>query len=290
VLDHGVALQPGDVTYVLANEVASLGAPGIGLQVADPRFIDAAHGDYGLTAASPAVDFAPAVAGDDYDLVAHRRDGDLDIVANNYGPRDLGALEREFVQPLVRNGTFDASLNVWSEVTAGASSWDASQNAAGPAGSGSLHVNLATAAPDVSARMQCIHLPGPGDYQLNGYGKSTGTAFNHGDEVKLFWEYRSAGSEACTGIPTRYGTLLLSTTGAWNRPATPAHIVVSDFEWTTDSSIAVYAVVDEGGGIGRPGSANPGGGDEPAGTSLVGWFDGVTLELNADVIFANGFD
>ncbi len=62
------------------------------------------------------------MAGDDYDLVEHRRDSDLGIFANNYGSRDLGALERAFVQPLVRNGTFDPSLNVWSEVTAGASS------------------------------------------------------------------------------------------------------------------------------------------------------------------------
>ncbi len=110
------------------------------------------------------------------------------------------------------------------------------------------------------------------------------------EEVKMFWECPSAGSEACTVIPTRYGTLLLAISGAWNHPATPAHIVVSDFEWTTDSSIAVYAVIDEGGGLCRAAGANPGGGYAPAGTSLVGWFNGVTLELNADVIFANGFD
>lgn len=294
VLTHSSPLQPGNVTYVLANEAASLQASGsIGLSVADPRFVDAAHSDYSLTIASPAVDYAPAVAGDDYDLVQHRRDLDIAIAPDNYGPRDLGAFEREFVQPLVRNSNFDANLYLWSDLAPGASSWDPSQNAAGPAGSGSMLVNLATTATNVSARVQCVHLPGPGDYVLNGYGKSTGNGLTPGDNVKLFWEYRSAGSEACTGSVTRSGSLLLANSSAWQRPVTGAHIVVSNFEWTTDSSVAIYSIVEEDGGIGgAPGGAgtNADVTDASAGSTLKGWFDGITLELNADVIFENGFE
>ncbi|MEO6076925.1 MAG: hypothetical protein ABIP56_08985, partial [Dokdonella sp.] len=222
---------------------------------------------------------APAAGGTD--MFSKSRDIDLDLVENYYGQRDLGALERQAVQPLVLNGTFDANVNIWPEVTVGASTWDGTQNAPGTPAGGALHV--LTTGTSISARKQCVHLPGPGTYTLNGWGKSTGSGpFTTGSYVRLGWEYRSAGSETCGGMVTSSGNLLLANTGTWRRPATPATIVVSNFAWTTDSSILVYLVVEDGPGSGIAPEA-------PTAT-LNGWFDGITLDVLSDRIFANGFD
>ncbi|MEO7757270.1 MAG: hypothetical protein ABIS07_11865, partial [Dokdonella sp.] len=296
-LSNSIVWQPGVttlhndgsapvVTDLLASESASLFGPGNARIVnANPRFIDASHGDYRPTAGSPAVDFAVGGAGT-HDLWDQMRGIDLDIVVNRYGSGDLGAYERQAVQPLVENGNFAANANIWQIVAANASSWDATQNAPGSVG-GSLHVNLATTATSITARVQCIHLPGAGDYALNGWGKSTGTApFNPGDNVGLGWELRFNGSESCTGNPDLTGAKVLATTSTWNRPSMPTHIVVTPAQWTRDTSIAVYLVVDEG-----PGSGGIDGvALVPDGGSKVGWFDDVTLTLNDDVIFKNGFD
>ncbi len=292
-IDTAIIWQPGklalhndgdtpQVLDVLSNNISTLiGSGSARLIQAEPRFVDPAHGDYSLTAASEAVDFAPAVDGDDRDMFGHRRDLDFALFYNEYGPRDLGALEREAEQPLVLNGTFDANVNIWPEVTVGASSWDGTQNAPGTPAGGALHV--LTTGTSISARKQCVHLPGPGTYTLNGWGKSTGSGpFTTGSYVRLGWEYRSAGSETCGGTVTASGNLLLANTGTWRRPATPATIVVSNFAWTTDSSILVYLVVEDGPGSGIAPEA-------PTAT-LNGWFDGITLDVLSDRIFANGFD
>ncbi|MEO7916660.1 MAG: hypothetical protein ABIR16_03370, partial [Dokdonella sp.] len=290
-IDDTIIWQPGKLALhndgsaphvldVLSNDISTLtGSGSARLAVAEPRFVDPAHSDFSLTAASPAVDFAPAMAGDDPDLIGHNRDVDLALVDNNYGPRDLGALERQTVQPLVLNSTFNANLNIWPEVTAGISTWDSTQNAPGTTAGGALHV--LTTGSSLSARKQCVHLPGPGTYTLNGWGKSTGT-FTPGSYVSLGWEYRSAGSETCTGTVTTSGKLLLATSSTWNRPATPATINVSNFAWTTDSSILVYLIVEDGPGSGVAPEA-------PTAT-LNGWFDAITLDVLSDRIFANQFD
>src|SRR5690606_26577449 len=121
------------------SEVASLNA-GPEAIASDPRFIDPARSDYQLRAASPAVDYATTVPSDPDDLLNRPRDRDLAVVADVRGPRDLGAYERFDVLPLVLNGTFDADSNLWPPTTAGVSSWDSTQNAAGPSGSGAIKV------------------------------------------------------------------------------------------------------------------------------------------------------
>ncbi|MEO8460014.1 MAG: hypothetical protein ABI451_05755, partial [Dokdonella sp.] len=189
---------------------------------------------------------------------------------------DIGAIERQTLQPLVLNSSFDANVNIWPEVTVGASTWDSTQNAAGPTGSGALHVSVTSSS--VTARKQCVHLPGPAIYALNGWGKSTGT-ITPGSYVRLGWEYRSAGSETCTGPVTASGSLLLATNGTWRKPTTAAAIEASNFAWTTDSSVLVYLVVEDGGGIG--------GQPEAPTANLNAWFDGI--EVLNDRIFANGF-
>ena len=136
---------------------------------------------------------------------------------------------------------------------------------------------------------QCIHLPGPGDYSLNGSGKvaSGGNLPSGSHYATVGWELRLAGSETCTGNPDLYGDKVVASTGNnWNRPATSAHIVVTEQQWTPDTSVLVYLKINEGGGIG--------GINAPTDSSLKeGWIDHVTLAVEepaSDRIFFDGFD
>ncbi|HJT97154.1 MAG TPA: hypothetical protein VJ696_02480, partial [Rhodanobacteraceae bacterium] len=247
--------------------------------VQDPRFVDPEHGDYSLRAGSPAVDYTSSVAGDDKDLDSNARDVDLPIVEGFHGLRDLGAIERQRLQPLVLNSDFDADLRLWSTANADVTTWDPSKNVTGAAGSGSAHIMLpdAVTGTRVGGVVQCVHLPGPGVYALNGWGRGTGTMVTAGDIAELYWEYRKSGEEGCTnGPPDAFGTLTLSNSPNWSRAANPALIQVTEQDWTYTSSIAVTLVAQENGPSGAPTNA---------------WFDGVTLETDSDdVIFADDFD
>lgn len=264
--------------YVIASERGSLdGGQTPHVQVRPPRFVDPARGDYTLRAASPAVDYAPASGIADLDALTHPRDADLPFVANWNGPRDVGAFERQSLLPLVLNGNFDTDLNLWNEIVPGAS-WTADQNAAGAPGSGSLAVSIASPPqPRVTVRGQCIHLPGPGRYLLNGWGRSGGNIATR-DSVLLRWELRRDGDEGCTaGPPDASGDHHLASSGSWVRPANPARIELAPAEWTHESSLNVQLVVVDN-GITFPGSA-------------TGWFDGITLEVESgDIIFQDDFE
>jgi predicted outer membrane repeat protein len=244
----------------------------------DPRFVDPAHGDYSLRAGSPAVDRTTSVAGDSVDLYSNPRDVELPMTFN-FGVRDLGAIERQTLQPLVLNSDFDADLRLWNTAIAGSTSWDATRNATGAPGSGSAHVTAPSAVTgtQIGGIVQCVHLPGPGTYALNGWGHGTGTMFTAGDIAELYWEYRKSGGENCTGgAPNATGTQVLSNSNSWSRPATPAYIQVTAQDWTYTSSIAVTLVAVENGASGAPTNA---------------WFDGVTLGIEGeDTIFAGSFE
>ena len=268
------------IAQVMASETASLGA---GASALSPRLVDPDRGDVHLRAASPAIDFAPAIIGDDVDADGMSRDRRLQPVPRNDGfVRDIGAFERQNIAPLVLNGNFDVDLNLWTPVSAGTSSRDTAQNAAGAAGSGSTRVSLANTfvGQSVSGLVQCVHLPGPGTYTLNGWGRGTGNMTVAGDIAQLYWEYRRSGGEACTqGIADTSGYLFLSNQASWRRPANPLVIEISAAEWTTTSSVAVTMVVFENSVSGPPRTA-------------TGWFDGITLEWidPNDRIFEDGFE
>lgn len=269
-----------NVAQVIASEGASLGA---GASVRSPRLVDPERGDVRLRAASPAIDFAPALVGDDVDVTGLLRDRRLPPIPRNDGfVRDIGAHERQSLAPLLLNGDFDADLNLWTPATAGTASHDTTQNASGESGSGSTRVSLANTGLGqvVLGLTQCVHLPGPGTYTLNGWGRGTGNLTVAGDIAQLHWELRSAGGDACTdGLPIDSGYLFLSSQASWRRPANPVEIVVPATQWTPGSSITVTQMVTENSVAGPPRTA-------------TAWFDGIVLEWidPYDRIFRNGFD
>jgi len=79
---------------LVANDFGMLGAAADRV-VADPAFENVAGGNYRLSATSPALDFAPAHAGD-ATLDNGARVIDLPAVTNLFGPQDLGAFERSY--------------------------------------------------------------------------------------------------------------------------------------------------------------------------------------------------
>jgi len=90
------------VVNVLTND-NTLTPLGTGVVVGNPLFVDMAHGNYHLVAtqlgntivASPAIDFAPPVAGDDRDIAGNPHDQDVAAIADRFGVRDLGAYEMQ---------------------------------------------------------------------------------------------------------------------------------------------------------------------------------------------------
>jgi predicted outer membrane repeat protein len=104
-LYRSIIAQPGRLTlgtsgagttrigeYVLSNDISTL--PGFaGSTQGTPLFADAAAGNYRLLATSPGVDYAPVVGG--LDLDRQPRDVDLSAILDAFGPRDIGAYERQ---------------------------------------------------------------------------------------------------------------------------------------------------------------------------------------------------
>ena len=92
VLDFVGDAANRSINYVIANETASL--PGAQHTQGNTLvYVDAANGDYHLAPNSPGVDYAPTQNGSDLD--GNPRDVELAQVPNLYGPRDIGAYERQ---------------------------------------------------------------------------------------------------------------------------------------------------------------------------------------------------
>ena len=103
-LDHSGAASDLTVAYVLSNDISTF-PPVNPLYISgDPLFVG--NGDYhlqayvqnGLVTASHAIDYAPLVPGNDFDLDGRPRDQNVGQVQDVYGYRDLGAYE---MQPIV---------------------------------------------------------------------------------------------------------------------------------------------------------------------------------------------
>ncbi len=94
-----------NVSYVLSNDATTFPSSSNIVQ-GDPLFVNVASANYhlqayvqnGVVTASPAIDFALPITGDDRDLDGLPFDQDVPQVANRFGVRDLGAYE---MQPIV---------------------------------------------------------------------------------------------------------------------------------------------------------------------------------------------
>ncbi len=99
IYQPGVPSFTGDKSQVTASYVISDSASvlpvGIGVISAEPAFVNPAGGDYHLRPESIGVDYAPADGSSDLDRLP--RDVDLGPVPNVYGPRDVGAFERQYL-------------------------------------------------------------------------------------------------------------------------------------------------------------------------------------------------
>ena len=282
----GIVSLAGDrtplVEWVLASEAESLGGGPEAIAIPSPRFIDPERGDYRLRAASPAIDVAPPVTGDDRDAYGAPRDQDLPAVPtlDPSRVRDIGAFERSVLQPLVLNGDFAGDTNLWILPVGHAGNFQVNNAPGSTPGTGSAQVAGGGGGDRLLGYVQCIHLPGPGTYALNGWARTEGDP-QLANPTALLWELRLDGGEGCIdGAITRGGTLPFptqATLDAWTPASAPSLVTVSESEWNHNSSLTVIMAVYP----------------NASGSSYNGLFDGITLEWSADgsdVIFADGFD
>ena len=274
-----LSLQSGglrDMSNVVTSEKFSLDGGSVASVIeADPRFIDSAHGDYHLQAASPAVDFSST--GGASDLDRRPRGVELPQVPNRYGAGDLGAYERQTLLPLVLNKDFDTDLRLWSIVTPGSATWNSGNAPSSSGGSVFVSVSPPMVGSDVVGLVQCIHIPGPANYQLSGFGYGVGFGLQR-DSVRLHWKFRSnPGGEACNGPVNAEGNLFLPNSSTWGTPAVPAIFASPANQWTRSSSVEISLIVHEN-GVTTVGAT-------------AGHFDNIVLQpLVDDTIFVDGFD
>ncbi len=281
--DRSLVAQPGKLTlaaspgtrnmeYVLTNDPSLSGGA---LYLGDPRFIDPDNGDYHLRAGSFAVDYAPQNGGIDLEGLAHTTDMPFGGLSGRTA--DVGAYERPALQPLVLNSDFNANLAFWTGLSE--SFWDGTTNASGPTGSGSVRIPPVSNPEQIDTtyvvgRSQCVHLPGPGIYRLNGWGKVTSTMFEI-NSAMLRWElrYSATGLNCEGGVYNLTGSHVLASANTWNHPSNAAFINVPQGTWTRFTTLTIK--LDTAGNQMPP----------------VGWFDGITLDIEgSDVIFKNGFE
>jgi hypothetical protein len=259
---------------VLSNDITHM--PTGGGIVRAPRFIDPANGNYRLRAGAWGVDsalFDPS--GFLYPMQRETLDGgahtvDLPGVGSDGQNRfaDMGAYERPAISPLVLNSDFDTGLNLWDEVGLD-TTWSNTQNASGPAGSGSMRID------GNPGSTQCITLPAPGTYRLNGWGRVPPATLGQNRAV-LRWQLRfEGGTLGCReGTVTGSGVHDLATNLTWTRPQQAAEIIVPPGDFRRGSTSITI----------QPDSIGA------AGALPNAWFDGITLELDTVELFSDGFE
>ncbi|MEP6881704.1 MAG: hypothetical protein ABI866_06910, partial [Dokdonella sp.] len=263
-----------DVDDVIASDIASL-PNSASIIYADPRFVDPAHNDYHLQAASPAVDFSGVLDTTGIDGVLHNKD--MALVANRYGAGDLGAYELPSIGNLVLNPTFVRDLRIWLPVNAGVSAWNAT--GAGNPGGVTISKTPVPAGGEVIGLTQCVHIPGPGTYVLDGlaHGSAAPNNFKR-DHPILRWRLRpNPGSENCSGTVSASADIGFPNGSDFAPANRHSDILVTPAMWTRFTSIEISLVVQEGDTV-------------PSGTTSAS-FDDISLRvLDTDVIFANGFE
>jgi hypothetical protein len=104
-------------SYVLSDSVDTL-PKNTTVIAGDPLFLNPANDDFHLSAyvttgvitRSPAIDFAPAIGGNDLD--GNPYDQDVNILPNTFGPRDLGAYEMQPINDRIFGDAFGDRLSL----------------------------------------------------------------------------------------------------------------------------------------------------------------------------------
>lgn len=252
--------------------------PNVTAVATGPRFVDAARGDYRLQAASAAVDFAPAGDAEETDVDGVPRDRDLVPKPDRLGIRDLGAYERQDLEPLVLNADFVDDFHPWQVVPPAAATFQETGAEGSPGGSVLISDGDQLALDEVVGLHQCVPLPGPGTWRLNGRAAGQGLISSTRDRVRLRWRYYpETTSNDCTGSATQGGDVLFPNAATMSAPLQDAFIVADVGEFNERTQVAVELVAIEGNTF-------------TANDSTGGMFDAIRLFLDSDVIFADGFD
>lgn len=280
ILRRSIIDQPGKTSvtvagsliaeHLLATEIASLGGDASLVQ-GRPRFVDPEMGNYRQRAASRGVDFAPPDSAITLDFDRAPRAVDLSVVPDWTGLGDLGAFERQTLQPVVRNGDFGLDIRFWH--------WSFGAWSSADGGSAEVIKSPAVADERVDAMAQCVHLPGPGIYKLGARGRAGSGPI--GDRVLMQWQYRRDGGPGCyEGGVDAQDDVVITNSPDWTQvPATYIDVPVN--EWNRNTSIDIWLAVE------NSGSADP--------DVAHGFFDDIRLDVvgsvpDDDIIFADGFE
>ena len=296
-LNRSIIWQPGkkvrdtaassgifDGNYVLANETASIPGVGLALYPFNPGFINPTLKDYRLRAGSEAIDTAPYTAAIDgtMDLDGLPRSVKLPLVPAGTTV-DLGAYERQSINNIMVNDSFNVDLSQWTLPYPAIVSRD-SNNGNGPSGSGSLKVlgGIVSNAASVTVAKQCQVLPGPGLYRITAWGRSPGAgAIQPGDGLTVNWRVFKPAVPAygCTGPIIDQGNVLIPATTNWMLSPTSGQFGINFDDYLSNAAVEISLVARD---VSFP---------DPQGFRDYNVaFDGITLEANNDLIFANGFD
>ena len=196
---------------------------------------------------------------------------------------DLGAYERQSINNIMVNDSFNSDLSQWSLPIPSLVSRD-SNNGNGPGGSGSLKVyGTRSGGPaSLTVAKQCQVLPGPSLYKVTGWGRSPGASnLFPGDGLRVHWKVFTPTFPAygCTGMVISEGDVVIPATTSWLMSPAAGQFAISVDDHYLNAAVEISLVAID---------IDP--------VDLQGFrhfdvaFDGITLEASNDLIFADGFD
>lgn len=276
-------VDAGRVQYTLASDLTGFPASTSNFS-ADPRFMDAEHGDFHLHPSSPAVDYTPANDPDEWPYFPEPDDAEADGLAralnlalvpdaDGFGAQDLGAYERQSIGNLSRNGTFDEDLRLWQAVD-GTSTWNSS-DVSGAAGSGSIRISDTAINQGFTGARQCVGIPGPALYELWGYGRVDNGSDAYPDAAILSWRLHLDSADCNGTVIAGSGDDEIRLPG-W-QPFNSQFINVAPAQWTPNTSIEIRLGVIKNIDTGAPDYNG------------LARFDLIRLTQAGDLIFADGF-
>lgn len=300
-LNRSIIWQPGktvrdtaassgtfDGSDVHANETASIPNVANSYHPFPVGFMNPTLKDYRLRAGSELVDklaYDAALDGT-LDVDGFQRSVKLPLVPYS-SPVDYGAYERQSINNIMVNDSFNSDLSQWTLPIPGIVSRN-SDNGSGPSGSGSLRVDGTRFGGPASLTVakQCQVLPGPGLYKVTGWGRSlNATMFTPGDGLRVHWKVFTPTMPpfplgyGCTGLSIGEGDVVIPAGANWLLSPTAGQFDISVDDAYANAAVEITLVAID---IDPP--------DLQGFRRFSVAFDGITLESSNDLIFANGFD